>query len=481
MRKNFLMMALVSLFTVVAFSSCSKDEDNGNGDSSKIEDNKLTVAVEDGASYNSKIDLVKVEIGGDYSSDGVWSAHTVATAPYSNGGFTLNLPESVDARYLYDMDDEEGITVSNRSALIGTVRFAAYKSDARAGYIYCGTASGEWEAMLVYANADVSITGVSTETDNDEGRSFTYRQKYNAHLKRGWNMVYEKETVTGNVKDYEVTTTAPAGMKWYVGYYGNDNDDDDDDDDDDGNNDDGDDPNDGGSSEIESNKITVAVENGESYNSKVDLVKAEITYRNGDEWPTITVATAPYSNGGFTLNLPENVEERCLQPLFEGEVPGGVTVSNRDAKWETLNLGVYKSNSETGYIYCTNSANEWRGDIVYVDSDVSATGIYTEYDSEEKRTLKGIMDIHFKRGWNMMYNKVMVKNNVEEIELTTTVPEGMKWYIEYRGNDEISGSLPKKARALSAKHNSRRIETYNTVRPRNIIMKRQFDAARQGN
>ncbi|MDR0385987.1 MAG: hypothetical protein LBH60_07910, partial [Prevotellaceae bacterium] len=202
--------------TVVAFSSCSKDEDNGNGNSSKIEGNKLTVAVENGASHNSKIDLVKAEIW--YGDE--WTEYTVATAPYSNGKFTLNLPASVDAKYLDAVTNElsEGVTVSNRSAKIAVVEgLAAYKSDNHVGDIYytTGNREGDWWATLIYADADVSVTGTSTQT-YDDGAVYTYKTKYNVHLKRGWNMVYNRETAKN---EGEVTSTATAGLKWYVDYY----------------------------------------------------------------------------------------------------------------------------------------------------------------------------------------------------------------------------------------------------------------------
>ncbi|MDR0385988.1 MAG: hypothetical protein LBH60_07915 [Prevotellaceae bacterium] len=215
-------MALVSLFTVVAFSSCSNDRDNetDGGSSGRIEGNKLPASVENGASYDSQIDLVKAEIWHEGNpGDSVLIPHTVATVPYSNGVFTLNLPESVDARYLeamfYDDLPPSGVTVSNRNAKGASVDLEAYKSDNNAGYIYCATGA-DWVGRLVYMDADVSITGSYSETAY--GIEYTYTSKYNIRFERGWNMVYEKKTEKGTVTEYEITTTAPAGLKWYVGY-----------------------------------------------------------------------------------------------------------------------------------------------------------------------------------------------------------------------------------------------------------------------
>ena len=90
----------------------------------------------------------------------------------------------------------------------GWARIVAYKSGKETGEFYHETT--EWGGELGYANGDVSITG--TYTDNYGNR------QHNVHLKKGWNIIYGKLTIKGNDKyDYETTTTAPAGAKWY--YY----------------------------------------------------------------------------------------------------------------------------------------------------------------------------------------------------------------------------------------------------------------------
>jgi hypothetical protein len=128
MKRNFLMMAFVSLFTVVALCSCSKDEeendDKGGNGNSGLQGNVLTVVVENGASYNSKIDLVKA-VTEDRNSE-----HTLVSTPYNSGKFTLNLPASLDTQYLESLDEiPKGITVSNPNVKRGWAVLDAYKSD----------------------------------------------------------------------------------------------------------------------------------------------------------------------------------------------------------------------------------------------------------------------------------------------------------------------------------------------------------------
>jgi hypothetical protein len=220
MKRNFLMMALVCLFTVVAISSCKKDDDDDGSIG-----NTLTVTVENGSSLNEKIDAVKVEIEYGKLSSYDWDTYEATNAPYSNGGFTLTLPETVSDTYLeaFDAGDfEEGITVSNFNVKTGYAYIEAYKADDNTGFFYhgTGTADEDWEGELVYSNGDVSITGSYTDTydweDSDGVHTETYTEKYNVHLKKGWNRVYEKDTEKGNnTYEEETTTTVPSGAKWY--------------------------------------------------------------------------------------------------------------------------------------------------------------------------------------------------------------------------------------------------------------------------
>jgi hypothetical protein len=76
--------------------------------------------VEDGNSYNDKIDVVKLEFGDD----------AFASAGYTNGGFTITLPESVDSRYLQSINeggnDIEGVTITNENVKAAMPSSGAY-------------------------------------------------------------------------------------------------------------------------------------------------------------------------------------------------------------------------------------------------------------------------------------------------------------------------------------------------------------------
>ncbi|MDR1338646.1 MAG: hypothetical protein LBK58_01075 [Prevotellaceae bacterium] len=158
--------------------------------------------------YDGEIDLVKAEV---YSEN---DETTLASVSYTNGGFTLKLPESVSDKYLdnfvkdYLGDDYEGITVSNPNVKVCEVNLEAYESgsDNRIGSFYHKTE--DWEGDLYYVEADLSITGSSTDEYGDTSKFSNF------HLKKGWNIIYFKHI--GYI--YEWTTQVPEGAKWHFYY-----------------------------------------------------------------------------------------------------------------------------------------------------------------------------------------------------------------------------------------------------------------------
>ncbi|MDR1120362.1 MAG: hypothetical protein LBM08_05550 [Dysgonamonadaceae bacterium] len=173
-----------------------------------------------------------------------------------------------------------------------------------------------------------------------------------------------------------------------------------------------------------SNMLTVSVENGTSYNDQIDLVKADIEI--DDETEIITLVSAPYTGGGFTMTLPASVSDRYLSSVFD-EIPTGVTVSDPQVKSCTVSLEAYKSEINTGYFY--HGAGNWGGEAIYVDGNVTITGSYiqTETYGETTLTYTHTYDMHLSRGWNMVYDKLTEEGHSFKYEVTTQVPAGAKW------------------------------------------------------
>jgi hypothetical protein len=165
--------------------------------------------VENGSSYSSQIDSVKLLLGHDDDFE-------ACNVKYDNGKFTLNLPVNVPnpnealgalpSRYSrYD-----GLTVSDLSVKIGYSILYAYKNGHPVGSFY--HKAGEWKGELIYVNGDVSVTGTATETGKDN--SVTGKYTYNINAKKGWNILYRRDTGSETEYTTEETTEAPAGAKW---------------------------------------------------------------------------------------------------------------------------------------------------------------------------------------------------------------------------------------------------------------------------
>jgi hypothetical protein len=338
-------MALVSLFTVVAVSSCSKDDDNNStpqgvevtgvklnsnvftldvGSSYELKatvspedaDNKtikwessddktvsvtadgvitaviegkatitatataggksdsciVTVTpnfmefsfrVEDGSTYSTKIDTVKLEL--EYRKNINTRVYDVmAKALYNNGNVTLKLPKTIDDKYLektveYNLGEynSDSIKVNKPEAKTTWggdtyVYIYAYKTGRQIGGFYfnldAGTTDSYYNSNIIYVSEDVEITGSETETRNYEPSEHTdeygvkyistyidiYKNKYDLHLKKGWNKVYYKSSYNYHqeeenpdelthkitytyIYEYEYTTKLPTGAeeKWY--------------------------------------------------------------------------------------------------------------------------------------------------------------------------------------------------------------------------------------------------------------------------
>jgi hypothetical protein len=215
MKRNVLIKFFVCLFTVVALCSCDKDDDEGY---------IITAQVENGS--NIDLDEVKAEIG--YETDLSRIATEIASSEYRNGKFRLKLPATVSDKYIVELGEmPDGVTVTNPDVKGGGISIEAYKSGENTGAFYyaANTLASYCIGELLYVNRDVNITGATTVTEETyepyEGIMYTYNwtEKYDLHLKTGWNWIYLKETDKGNAGEVEATTQAPSGLKWYYESY----------------------------------------------------------------------------------------------------------------------------------------------------------------------------------------------------------------------------------------------------------------------
>lgn len=105
--------AIILLATVsLNFIACDKEESNESifGNSSIT---VINAKVENGESYNSTIKFVKAMITTPNDNDFV-----VGTGTYSNGGFTIELPATVNEQYLYPISLIAGVNNSEKAVVI---------------------------------------------------------------------------------------------------------------------------------------------------------------------------------------------------------------------------------------------------------------------------------------------------------------------------------------------------------------------------
>ena len=211
------------LCTSLMFSGCEKEDDgkddgengNGNGNGNNVIENVdkfiVNAKVENGDAYNSQIDSVKFSLKAETRIE-------IAKGKYSNGGFTLEFPQTVNANLLATVGDEleycgvYNSTISDPEAKITTLtakdwHLNAYKSGVRVGDIYFDD-YGDFDygatAFFVYATKDVIVSGSS---------SYNVKDIINISLKKGWNIVY-MIYANGNKGGVTLTTQEPAGFKW---------------------------------------------------------------------------------------------------------------------------------------------------------------------------------------------------------------------------------------------------------------------------
>ncbi len=193
MKKYFLNAACLCLCAGLAFTSCDKDDESPETNSI----NPIVATVVDGSSYDP--DRVEGYLGN--------SLNPLATAPYSNGGFTLTLPETVDDEYLQkqlvELADE--FTVSDTNAKTNYLQIYGYKSNNIMGefrYMNPST-SMKIEAHYMYSDRDVSVTGSRLMYDDEN-------LVYDLYLKAGWNIVYMIPSSTG----ITYSASDPGGFVW---------------------------------------------------------------------------------------------------------------------------------------------------------------------------------------------------------------------------------------------------------------------------
>jgi hypothetical protein len=137
----------------------------------------------------------------------------IASGSYANGGFSITLPETVESSLCDKASDAfKGAKVSDRNAMIADI-FAFDSYDAAGKYkgavLYQKEEAGLTDdANFIYADRNVKING-----KYEPGFGTTETEFKNLILKKGWNIVYVKNTARGK---FVVSNQEISGLKWIL-------------------------------------------------------------------------------------------------------------------------------------------------------------------------------------------------------------------------------------------------------------------------
>ena len=199
-RLNFLrfLLLLALGMATVCFHSCKKDDaDLVSG----AFDGKITVTgIENPDEHAMHAQVRQVRVMEYFSP-----STTFASANYTDGGFTLTLPQTVSDGDLYSIEEEDSTfpneNVSDKNARIAIVDIYAFDGDnKRIGGFYESNDANNVGVLFVYADRDVTVRS----------------KRHSVSMKRGWNRVYEQYQMSG----LDIVSTEPLeGMKWFYHPY----------------------------------------------------------------------------------------------------------------------------------------------------------------------------------------------------------------------------------------------------------------------
>lgn len=201
---------VVALIVAAAFTSCDKDDDHG------VVSGSITQIIAKISNASEFPDVATVKLL-------AWNNDVLAEADFINGGFTIDLPETVDGKYLHQFDEiffyYETLTISKKDAkALHDLRIYGYNSSGKRIAVfsnekYVGNEYSEIYAMTEYlwVDNDVNISGSYKDTEDKD-----YVETYSVSLilKKGWNVVYMSENDTEKGYKVEIKTSPISGLKW---------------------------------------------------------------------------------------------------------------------------------------------------------------------------------------------------------------------------------------------------------------------------
>jgi len=173
--------------------ACCKKNDDINKPVIESHDGKIIASVVNGIEIGEYYSVITVKaMSLHYYDISELANRIIETADFVNGGFTMNLPETVSDEYLVRFSDfNQDSEISDPDAKVSMVAFHAYNDN------------GTWIETFEYRNNKMACARF-WYTDRDFTYKLAYRN-YSSSLKKGWNVEYVPSTGKKGIK----------GMTWY--------------------------------------------------------------------------------------------------------------------------------------------------------------------------------------------------------------------------------------------------------------------------
>jgi len=205
----------------IVFSGCDKDKDDDSGGNTA---SQIIAKVENASKYS---DVIKVKLTAwDYTAG---KDDVLVTVDFKNGGFTLDLPETLAAKYLAsfeatfyrDEDEVNQLNISNKNAKMTLAEIEGFDADDESvTYFVYGKEDNNSStvAYYIYSDSDVDISGTIKTTDDEY--DWEDNENYSLNLKKGWNVIYliEYDSTYKDGKEISnasITSSPVSGLKWY--------------------------------------------------------------------------------------------------------------------------------------------------------------------------------------------------------------------------------------------------------------------------
>jgi hypothetical protein len=190
MKRILIYLILTLMVVVTAFVACKKESS----------DDYFVVDVQNVLGETGGIATVDATFYHTIATD-EWEEITLSTAKFNDNGFIMQLPSTLQRKYLVKVNFPNWVEVSDPNAKASPNIYFSANSSSGKGYFWLkGEDINTWiDARYMYADRDYTLKGNK------------YDLEYNCTFNKGWNIIYYVDRFTdGEPTAILITTQKPA-------------------------------------------------------------------------------------------------------------------------------------------------------------------------------------------------------------------------------------------------------------------------------